>query len=103
MLSAGSWADRPLILGWFLLVPAYRLVTHLVWQATPGKLMLGLKIVGEGGEDATAGQILGREILLHLLWVIPIVDLIWLIALAGDTKKQGWHDKAASTVVVRAR
>jgi uncharacterized RDD family membrane protein YckC len=85
-------------------IPAiYRLLCQLVWRATPGKLMLGLKVVSDGGEEATHGQVLGREFLFILLWVVPIVNLIWLIMLAGDTKKQGWHDKAASTVVVRAR
>jgi uncharacterized RDD family membrane protein YckC len=68
-------------------------------QATPGKMALRLRIVdASSGEAATPGQYVGRYF-GYLLACIPLgLGLIWC---AFDSRKQGWHDKLAKTVVVR--
>ena len=68
-------------------------------QATPGKLLIGAQIVDEktGGKPSTA-QLVGRY-LGYYVSIIPLfLGIIWV---AFDTRKQGWHDKLAGTVVVR--
>lgn len=69
------------------------------WQATVGKKLLGLKVTDEAGERIGFGRANGRywsKILSALLLCIGFI----MVAFTG--KKQGLHDKIASTLVVRA-
>jgi uncharacterized RDD family membrane protein YckC len=70
-------------------------------QATPGKMALQLRVVdAKTGGTLTIGQSLIRY-LGYYVSTIPLgIGLIWV---AFDPKKQGWHDKLASTVVIRSR
>ena len=79
-------------------------VVMLFWNtvsSTPGKLLLGLKIV----DAATYGPVPPHRFLMRYLGyfvsLIPLgIGLIW----AGlDDRKQGWHDKIAGTVVIYYR
>ncbi len=71
------------------------------WQATPGKMMIGARIV-----DANTGQTLSiGQCLIRYFAYIPAMlffglGLIWI---AFDPRRQGWHDKLAGSVVVRAK
>lgn len=73
----------------------------LGWQATPGKAMLSLRVVdAESGKTLSVGQAAARY-LCYILSMLPLcLGFIWV---AFDRKKQGWHDKIAQTVVVRAK
>jgi uncharacterized RDD family membrane protein YckC len=66
---------------------------------TLGQRMLGLHVV----DAATGGKIgIGRAIGRYVGYLISAaVLLIGLIWAAFDPRKQGWHDKMASTFVVR--
>jgi uncharacterized RDD family membrane protein YckC len=68
------------------------------WGGTPGKRMVGLSVVDarHGGEIG-----LGRGLARLIVWFIGAVPLYlgWLWSI-WDGKKQAWHDKAASSVVV---
>jgi len=77
--------------------------TMLFWtfkQATPGKMAIGARVVDArtGGKPSTA-QFLGRYFAYLLSFVGLLLGYVWV---AFDPRKQGWHDKLASTVVVRA-
>lgn len=68
-------------------------------QATPGKLLLGIKVVGLDGERISFGRALGRglaEILSYMLL------LIGYIMAAFTRRKQALHDLLADTLVIRA-
>lgn len=70
-------------------------------QATPGKLMLSLRIVdARTGDLPSLGQWLGRYLSLYLSCLFIFIGFIWV---AFDRKKQAWHDKFAGTVVVRTK
>ena len=68
--------------------------------ATPGKMLFGLQI-----RDAKTGQFISvPKALLRYLIGYTISGLVFglgFIWIAFDKKKQGWHDKIASTVVVK--
>lgn len=66
---------------------------------TLGQKLCGLRVVDAAtGQRITPGRAVGRYIgFLISGWVLWI-GLIWA---AGDSQKQGWHDKMASTFVVR--
>jgi uncharacterized RDD family membrane protein YckC len=74
----------------------------LFWRyksATPGKMALGIRIVdARTGGTLTIGQSVGRY-LGYFVSIIPLcLGFVWV---AFDKRKQGWHDKLATTVVVR--
>lgn len=90
-------------------------VGFLVWrQATPGKMLVGLKVrLREQPGPITLGTALVRWLTQFgpsLLGIVPVVgtltglyallDVLWPL---WDDKKQAIHDKAAGTNVVRTR
>jgi len=68
-------------------------------QATPGKLVLGLRIV-----DADTGGVptIGRFALRYVGYLVSALPLglgyLWAL---WDKRRQGWHDKMAGTLVIR--
>ena len=77
-------------------------LTILLWlrfSATPGKMFLKLKIV----DTKTSGPISFRQALIRYIGYLPsfyclLLGVLWV---AFDKRKQGWHDKLASTAVIR--
>jgi uncharacterized RDD family membrane protein YckC len=68
------------------------------YQASPGKMALGLKIVSDNFERMTLGQVLLREIVGK--FVSSLILYIGYIMIGFTAKKQGLHDMIAKTVVV---
>jgi uncharacterized RDD family membrane protein YckC len=72
----------------------------IVRQATPGKMALGARIVdARSGKPASGAQLVGRYFAYFLSTIPLCLGFLWV---AFDKRKQGWHDKLAGTVVVRA-
>lgn len=99
--------DAPLLAG-----PADVLITYVLpavviiafWlhkRATPGKMAVSAQVVdAETGNALTTGQAIGRYF-AYILSSLPLgLGFIWVVF---DPRKQGWHDKLAGTVVIRAR
>jgi len=70
-------------------------------QATPGKMAIAARIVdADTGNNPSTGQLLIRY-LGYFVSSIPLgLGIFWV---AFDSRKQGWHDKMAGTVVVRKK
>ncbi|MEV0495061.1 RDD family protein [Streptomyces atratus] len=81
--AAGNWA-----LGIFL---ALSVLTVGTVGCTPGKRILGIRVVGESGGRLGLGRVIVRTVLLCL--VIPA--LVW------DRDGRGLHDRLARAVQVR--
>ena len=69
--------------------------------ATPGKMLMKLQIV----RAADYGEIgIGTALLRYVGYIVSGIALglgfLWII---WDAEKQGWHDKIASTKVIRVR
>jgi uncharacterized RDD family membrane protein YckC len=91
----GFW---DLILGW--VVPIIATIWFwLRFLGTPGKMALKLKIVdARTGKKMSTGQAVGRYF-AYLVSMLPLcLGFIWI---GIDSKKQGWHDKLAGTVVIK--
>ncbi|HXF36498.1 MAG TPA: RDD family protein, partial [Actinomycetota bacterium] len=83
-------------------------VAYAVWALrlfargmTPGKRLLGIRVVREDGRPAGFGTMLLRE------WVGKAISgfllglgYLWILL---DRDNQGWHDKLVRTYVVRSR
>ena len=70
---------------------------HGTTGQTPGKMIFGLQVVQSTGEEMTLG-------IGFLRWTGYFVSAIFYLGffwIAVDSKKQGWHDKIAGTVVIR--
>jgi uncharacterized RDD family membrane protein YckC len=83
----------------FVIGGVYFVVMWSRFGQTLGQKLCGLRVVDAAtGERIPLGRAVGRYIgFLVSAWVLYI-GLIWV---AGDSQKQGWHDKMASTFVVR--
>ncbi|AOG02811.1 RDD family protein [Bosea sp. RAC05] len=67
------------------------------WQATPGKRLLGLKVIRADGRQVTAGLALGRS----LAYVLSALTLyIGFIMVGLTAQKRGLHDMICGTRVV---
>ena len=79
-------------------------VTIVFWymfSATPGKMMLGIKIVdAETGQPPSTKQ----DIVRYLGYFVSIIPMLFgFLWVFWDKRAQGWHDKMANTVVVYKR
>ena len=69
-------------------------------RATPGRC-LGARIVdAKTGEAPSVAQLVGRYLAYFVSTTPLCLGLIWV---GFDRRKQGWHDKLASTVVIRSK
>jgi uncharacterized RDD family membrane protein YckC len=71
-----------------------------VWRAqTPGMIVFGMRVVrADNGQPIDLGRAILRYIGLIISFLVIFLGVIWV---AFDSRKQGWHDKLAGTVVVR--
>jgi len=84
------------------LVLAYYLVFEALAAATPGKLLLGLRVVGSDGARPSVGAIVLRTLLRIVDW-LPFFYLVGFIAiLATGSRRRRLGDLAAKTSVARA-
>ncbi len=86
------------IISWVL--PAIAVVVFwIAKQATPGKMIVSVRIVdAASGNAPSSGQLVGRYF-AYFVSCFPLgLGILWV---AFDRRKQGWHDKLAGTVVVR--
>jgi uncharacterized RDD family membrane protein YckC len=84
-----------------LLLPAVLIVGFWIWKsATPGKMVISAKIVDAKtlGEPST-GQLIVRYIGYFISAFVFFLGFLWV---AIDKRKQGWHDKIAGTLVIKA-
>ncbi|HQR69077.1 MAG TPA: RDD family protein [Burkholderiaceae bacterium] len=88
------------LLNWVF--PAIAVVVFWVYrQATPGKMVIGARIVdATTGQPASKGQLIGRYFGYYVSMIPFFLGIFWV---AFDARKQGWHDKLAGTVVVKSR
>lgn len=78
------------------------IVTLAFWfkyLATPGKMAISAIIVdARTGGAPSKSQFVGRYVAYALSAIFLMLGFLWV---AFDSRKQGWHDKLAGTLVVR--
>lgn len=67
---------------------------------TPGKSLMGIRVIKTTGEPMTAGDAIVRYIGYYISGAFFALGYIWALF---DSDNQGWHDKLASTYVVKTR
>lgn len=69
------------------------------WQATPGKKLLGLRVVDDGGQRVGFTRANGRYWSKAVSWIILGIGFV-MVGLSSQ--KQGLHDRLAGTFVTRS-
>ena len=85
------------VLGVLLFVPLYFIVFWTLAGATPGKRLLGLRIVHDGQAKLAWSRALWRYIGYFFSALPLFLGYLWVFR---DRQRQGWHDKMADTHVV---
>lgn len=68
-------------------------------QASPGKMLFGMRIVDAETLEKVPTIRLVVRYLAYFISMIPLgLGFFWV---AFDKRKQGWHDKIAGTVIIR--
>jgi uncharacterized RDD family membrane protein YckC len=83
-------------------LPAVLVVGFWVLKgATPGKLLVGARIVDANTlGPAGTGRLIVRYLGYYLSGVALCLGFLWV---AFDRQKRGWHDLIAGTVVIKSR
>jgi uncharacterized RDD family membrane protein YckC len=83
-----------------LILPAIAVITFWKYKsATPGKIILGMKIVdAKNGGQPSMSQCAVRYLGYFVSSIPLFLGMIWV---GLDARKQGWHDKLAGTVVIK--
>lgn len=79
-------------------------LTIMFWHfksATPGKMILGIKIVDANTMGkASPGKLLIRYLGYYISMLPLCLGIFWV---GWDKRKQGWHDKIAGTLVIKEK
>ena len=77
---------------------AYFTYFHGTVGQTPGKMVVGIKVVRVGGGNMTLGIAFLRWVGHLISGAVFYLGYLWVLI---DARKQSWHDKIAGTFVVR--
>lgn len=88
---------------YFVISTGYTMVFELVWRGqTPGKRVVGLRVVDAGGMALTIGQVVLRNI-VRTVDQLPFLYLVGGVSMMLTRRAQRLGDLAADTIVVRHR
>ena len=104
--DSGMGTVTSLLLGLVIGI-GYEVSQVAVWGQTIGKRMAGIKVINAAhGGIPGWGKATGRWAIPGLVALIPIIgpllSLLCYVSLTWDRVYQGWHDKVAGTLVIKA-
>lgn len=70
------------------------------YSATPGKMLLGLKVVRADGSALSTGRIIGRH---FAEWLSSLTLVIGYVIAASDAERRTLHDRICDTRVIKAK
>ncbi len=98
-----SWVNAVLIIGQFLILWGYFVVFEALWDGqTPGKRVLGLRVVRNGGGGVDLGASAARN-LIRFIDFLPFGYFVGMISIIANQRNQRLGDLVAGTIVVRER
>jgi len=91
------------IIGQFLILWGYFVTFEALWDGqTPGKRLLGLRVVRNGGGGIDIGASAARN-LIRFIDFLPFGYFIGMVAIVANRRNQRLGDVVAGTIVVRER
>ena len=98
-----GWQNAVLIIGQFLILWGYFVAFEALWDGqTPGKRLLGLRVVRNGGGGVDLGASAARN-LLRFVDFLPFGYFVGMISVVANERNQRLGDLVAGTIVVRER
>jgi len=79
-----------------LFIPAYFVLFWVLVGATPGKRILGLRVMRTGGQRLSWTRAIVRYVGYWISALPLFLGFLWVFV---DRRRQGWHDKLADTIV----
>ena len=102
-LGLGTWALALLVAVGFLVYSGYFAIFESIWAGqTPGKRMIGLRVIEASGRPLTVYGAILRN-LLRIVDQLPAVYGVAIVSVLVTQKQQRLGDLAAGTVVVHER
>lgn len=92
----GRWLWNLTIQTAFLMI--FTIVCWHFWSATPGKMIMHLRIADADTEAPITDRQIGLRIAGYFVSTFGL--LIGFMRIGYDKRRQGWHDKMANTVVL---
>ena len=97
----GLWLTAALGLVVFLLMFGYFAIFEIIWSGqTPGKRMVGIRVVKETGRPLTPSETIGRN-LLRIVDQLPAFYAVGMLVTLLNAKNKRLGDFIAGSVVVR--
>ena len=102
-IGNGGWARAILIIGQFLILWGYFVAFEAIWDGqTPGKRVLGLRVVRNGGGGVDVGASAARN-LIRFVDFLPFGYFVGMVTVIANQRNQRLGDLVAGTIVVRER
>jgi uncharacterized RDD family membrane protein YckC len=79
---------------------AYACFFILRYDAPPGKMSVGLRLMRSDGSSLSVGRIIGRH---FAEWLSSLILFIGYLMVIGDPERRALHDRICDTRVVKAR
>ncbi|WP_329955845.1 RDD family protein [Calidifontibacillus erzurumensis] len=80
---------------------AYFILMTKFFGQTLGKMVFGMKVIHENSQKLTWSTVIFRELIGK--FISKTVLFLGFIAILLSSKKQGWHDYFADTIVIQER
>jgi uncharacterized RDD family membrane protein YckC len=107
LLALGVAWQLPDGTGYWLLPVVLLVVSETGLLANGGqtlaKMLLGLRVVRADRAPLSVREALIRSATIGGTWLVPLGWAICGVVLEKDRRRQGWHDRAAGTLVVTTR
>lgn len=98
-----GWVRATFIIGQFLILWGYFVSFEALWDGqTPGKRLLGLRVVRNGGGGIDIGASAARN-LIRFVDFLPFGYFVGMVAIVANGRNQRLGDVVAGTIVVRER
>ena len=102
-LTETSWLGAVFIIGQFLILWGYFVAFEALWDGqTPGKRLLGLRVVRNGGGGVDLGASAARN-LIRFVDFLPFGYFVGMVSVIANARNQRLGDLVAGTIVVRER
>jgi uncharacterized RDD family membrane protein YckC len=101
--GAPTWVFAVVLLGWFTIYYGYFALFESVWNGqTPGKRMLGLRVIHTSGRPVSVYEAVLRNI-VRIVDQMPGIYAVAMVSVFLTERSQRLGDLAASSVVVHER
>jgi|SRR5690625_1361812 len=97
-IEVSFWTLNGLLAG--VIYYVYFLIMTKVFQQTVGKMILGLRVVGENGNRLSWNDLIFREVIGRFIYNVFLILKLLYIVVAFSDEKQGIHDMIGNTRVV---